>query len=87
MDRRDETSWVTLELTKAGEAKALDGTLAKAIRHDLRVPDDFPVFIPYAPFIKNAKNVSVLIEGYAFVSSGLPETKYRARQKLHQSGG
>lgn len=78
LDRRDETTWVTLELTRAGEAKALDGTLAAAIRSELGVPKDFPVFVPYAPYAKNVKNVSILIEGYAFVPSGLPETRYFA---------
>lgn len=34
--------------------------------------------MPYAPYAKNVKNVSILIEGYAFVPSGLSETKYFA---------
>lgn len=58
--------------------KALDGTLAAAIQHDLGVQKDFPIFIPYAPYTKNVKNVSVLIEGYAFVATGLSETRYFA---------
>jgi transcription antitermination factor NusG len=54
----------------------MEGTLAKALRNDLGVPGEFPVFVPCSPPSKNIKNVSVLMEGYAFVSSGLPETKY-----------
>lgn len=56
--------------------KALDGTLASSLRHELGVDRSFGVFVPYAPIVKNLKSSSVLIEGYAFVSSGLPETKY-----------
>lgn len=72
---------MTLELTRAGELKALDGTLANTLRHELNVAKDFPVFVPYSSYLKHpksAKSVSVLVEGYAFVSTGLSETKYFA---------
>ena len=67
---------MTLELTKQGESKAIEGTLARSIRRDLGVPKDFPVFVPYSCYSKHVKGVSILIEGYAFVSTGLPETRY-----------
>lgn len=70
-------------MTKTGEGKALAGTLAASLRHDLGVAKDFPVFVPYAAYTKNTKNVSVLVEGYAFVSSGLPEVKYFALENKH----
>lgn len=69
---------MTLELTKAGEQRAIEGTLATALRGDLGVTEDFPVFVPYFPYAKNDRRVSVLVEGYAFVCSGLPETRYFA---------
>lgn len=77
MDKRDETTWATLELTKAGEAKAVEGKLGAAIRNLLGVDENFPVFVPYATYTKGGRTVSVrLIEGYAFVATGLPEVKY-----------
>lgn len=77
MDKRDETTWATLELTKAGELKAIEGKLAPALRSLLGVDSSFPVFVPYASYTKGGRTVSVrLIEGYAFVATGLPEVKY-----------
>ena len=68
---------MTLELPKAGEEKAVDGSLAKALRSDLGVDDAYPVFVPYTSYEKGGRRVVVeLIEGYAFVASGLPETRY-----------
>ena len=76
-DDRDSTTWVTLELTSTGEDKAIDGTLAKAIRSELGVDDSYPVFVPYTSYEKGGRRVVIqLIEGYAFVASGLPETRY-----------
>jgi len=41
------------------------------------VDDFFPIFVPYANYVKGGRTVSVrLIEGYAFVATGLAETKY-----------
>lgn len=77
MDKRDETTWVALELTRAGELKAIDGKLASWLRRELAVSEDFPIFVPYTSYKKGGRNVSIrLIEGYAFVATGLPETKY-----------
>lgn len=74
MDQRDEPTWVVLGLTRTGELKAVEGTLPSVLRRDLGVPDDYPVFVPYAT--NKRKRTSVLTEGYAFVMSGLPETRY-----------
>lgn len=77
MDKRDETTWATLELTKAGELKAVEGRLASSLRALLGVDESFPVFVPYASYTKGGRTVSVrLIEGYAFVATGLPEVRY-----------
>jgi transcription antitermination factor NusG len=77
LDKRDETTWATLELTKAGEGKAIEGGLSRSLRSLLGVDESFPVFVPYASYTKGGRTVSVrLIEGYAFVGTGLPEIKY-----------
>lgn len=82
MDVRDKMTWVALELTKAGEQKAIDGTLADALRASLGVPDTHSIFVPYASYSKGGRTVSVrLIEGYAFVASGLVETRYFALER------
>jgi transcription antitermination factor NusG len=48
----------------------------------LCVPESYPVFVPYASYSKGGRSVSVrLIEGYAFVGSGLEETKYFALER------
>lgn len=76
-DQRDETTWATLELTKLGEQKAIEGKLEAALRSLLSVDSTFPVFVPYATYSKGGRTVSVrLIEGYAFVATGLSETAY-----------
>lgn len=73
---------MTLELTKAGEEKAIDGTLAKALRSEIGVENNYPVFVPYTSYEKGGRRVVVgLIEGYAFIASGLPEIKYFALEK------
>ena len=76
MDKRDEQTWVTLELTRAGEKKAQDGSLGPQLLRDLGAPEDFPIFIPYVVGGNHGKSLSILMEGYAFVGSGLPETRY-----------
>lgn len=76
-DQRDETTWATLELTKLGEQKAIEGKLEASIRSLLSVEPSFPVFVPYATYTKGGRTVSIrLIEGYAFVATGLPEVEY-----------
>lgn len=66
-----------MELTKAGELKAIEGRLSHSIRSLLGVDENFSVFVPYASYTKGGRTVSVrLIEGYAFVATGLPEVRY-----------
>ena len=44
--------------------------------------DSYPLFVPYTSYEKGGRRVSVrLIEGYAFVASGLPETRYFALER------
>lgn len=82
MDERDKVTWATLELTKAGEVRAVEGKLALSLRSLLAVDDAFQVFVPYASYTKGGRTVSIrLIEGYAFVATGLPEVKYFALER------
>lgn len=54
-----------------------DGTLAPELRKELRVEEAWPVFIPARIYEKNGKRVTVhLMEGYAFVATGLDEIHY-----------
>ena len=82
MDRRDDLTWVVLELSRLGEIKVEDGTLERLLRHDLDVDHNFSIFVPAAVYVKNGKTITIqLLEGYAFVGSGLPEIKYFALEK------
>lgn len=82
VDRRDVSTWVAIELTKFGEKKVQDGQIIQTIREDLGVGEDLEVFIPAATYRRGSKTVTVhLIEGYIFVSSGLPEVRYFALEK------
>lgn len=76
-DRRDEPTWVVVELTPQGEKRAIEGLLDRALRKTLGVDDTHPIFIPYATFVHNGRrSVLNVIEGYAFISSGLPDSAY-----------
>lgn len=76
-DRRDGTTWVVLELTRQGEKLVEDGGLAEDIRKILDVEDEWPVFIPARVYQKKGKRVTIhLMEGYAFVATGLDEVRY-----------
>lgn len=82
MDRRDDLTWIALELTRQGEAKIEEGTLAPSLRRDLHVAADFPVFIPSKSYIKKGRRTTIhLMEGYAFVATGLPEVQYFGLEK------
>ena len=77
MDSRDETTWVTLELTRLGEEKAEDGSLAGDLRKALGVDSSWPVFVPTKIYMRNGKRCALhLMQGYAFVASGLDEIRY-----------
>lgn len=73
-DRRDNLSWAVLELTRAGENRAEDGTLNDALREALDTSPDHPIFVPSTAYMKDGLRVAVhLMEGYAFVATGIPE--------------
>lgn len=81
-DRRDHTTWVVLELTRTGESRVEEGTLAPALLEVLEAPKDHAVFIPSVTYNRGGHRVTVhLMEGYAFVASGLPETRYFALER------
>lgn len=78
-DRRDDPTWVVLELTRQGESKVEDGTLEGTLRSDLDLDADHPVFLPALTYDRRGKSITLqLMEGYAFVGSGLPEVEYFA---------
>ena len=82
MDKRDGQTWVALELTHVGEQRAEEGTLEKSLRRELGVDDDWPVFIPSMTYVKDGKKTTLhLMEGYAFVATGLPEIQYFALER------
>jgi transcription antitermination factor NusG len=76
-DQRDNVSWVVLELTRQGEARVEDGTLASAILEALGTGNTWPVFIPSYSYCRGGHRVTIhLMEGYAFVATGLNEADY-----------
>lgn len=81
-DSRDATNWVVLELTRTGEQRAEEGTLADALREALGCSRDHQVFIPMLSYVRDGTRVNLhLMEGYAFVASGLPEVCYLNLEK------
>lgn len=82
VDKRDSLTWITLELTYLGETKVEEGTLDPTLRNDLKVGPDFPIFIPATTYHKHEKAITIhLMEGYAFVGSGLSDVLYLALEK------
>lgn len=76
-DRRDSTTWVVLELTRHGEKLVEENSLASELRRALEVDEEWPIFIPARLYEKKGRTVTVhLMEGYAFVASGLDEVRY-----------
>jgi len=81
-DHRDDRTWVTLELSRLGEEKVQDGSLGDTIRKEMELPHDFPIFIPASTYRKGNRNVTILLmEGYAFIATGLPDTLYYELEK------
>jgi hypothetical protein len=67
---RRPTSWAVVELTRAGERKVEDGTIAPLIRDVLSLPAGHPVFVPSKTYVSGGRKVTVhLMEGYVFVGS------------------
>ena len=77
MDQRDTTTWVILELSRLGEQKTEDGSLADSLRRQLKSNKDIDIFVPAATYKKGGRTVTIhLMEGYAFVTTGLDEVDY-----------
>ena len=83
VDQRDALTWIALELTHQGDLKVEEGTLEDSLRSDLSISDDHPIFIPAETYHKENEIIvlHVLLQGYAFVASGLPETRYYALER------
>lgn len=76
-DKRDDQTWAVLELTRAGEVLAERGQLKKVLLDHLGVGEDHPIFIPSVSYSYGNKSVTIcLMEGYAFVGSGLDDCTY-----------
>ena len=84
-DKRDGRTWVVIELTRAGDLKKEDGTLAATLIQALGAPKDFPIFIPAVVYSRGGRRVAIhLMEGYVFVATGLPEIAYFALERDKQ---
>ena len=78
-DRRDSRTWVVIELNHAGEMKLEEGSLEQLLREALQVEPSFPIFIPSLTYLSGGRRTTIhLMQGYVFVSSGLPENRYIA---------
>jgi transcription antitermination factor NusG len=67
--RRPQT-WAVVELTRTGERKVEDGTIAPLLREALMLPPNHPVFVPSRTYTSGGRRVTVhLMEGYVFVGS------------------
>lgn len=82
VDQRDALTWVVVELTRAGEALVEDGTLAQALRDAVGADRDHPVFVPSTVYTRGGRRTAItLMEGYAFIATGLPDTCYFAMER------
>ncbi len=76
-DKRDLKTWIILELTRQGEQKVADGVFESVLRRAMKLESDHGVFVPSMTYKKAGRTVTLhLMEGYAFVESGLPDTAY-----------
>ena len=76
-DLRDRTTWVVLELTTLGEMRAEEGTLPRLIKQSLKGGSETKVFVPCVTYNKGKDRIVLnMMEGYAFVESGLTEGAY-----------
>jgi len=63
-------SWAVLELTRLGERKAEEGTLAPLVRRILSLREDHPVFVPCKSYSFGGRKTTIhLMEGYVFVGT------------------
>lgn len=95
MDTRDQQTWVVLELSPVGEARAKEGLLEKLIRSELRLEENHPIFIPIQTYHRGDKLVRIDgMQGYAFIGAGLNDHVYFSledtpfvRNVISQRGG
>jgi hypothetical protein len=81
-DLRDQRTWVAIELARAGEIKAIEGTLDRSFRQDLGLDSEHPIFIPVALYHRDGRTTPIhLMEGYAFIGSGLEDVAYYALEQ------
>lgn len=72
MDARDEVTWLVVELTPQGESAAEDGTLESLLRDHGDLSPSHPIFIPCLSYEhRGRRSVLSVMEGYAFIASGL----------------
>jgi len=68
--QRRPATWAVIELTRLGERKAEEGTLAPLLRDALSLQSTHHVFIPSKTYTTGGRKVTIhLMEGYAFVAS------------------
>lgn len=81
-DTRDDLTWVALELSRQGEIKVMGGDLETTLRRFLRVGEDHQIFVPATSYRRGDRVVTLqLMEGYAFIASGLDEVEYFALER------
>lgn len=81
MDARDDLTWIAIELSHLGEQKVEDGTIESDLKKHLG-STLVEVFIPATTYSKGKRSITIhLMEGYVFVTSGLPETTYFGLEK------
>ena len=77
MDKRDQQTWVVLELSPVGESRAREGLLEKLLRRELQIEESFPIFIPIQTYTRGDKLVRIDgMQGYAFIGTGLNDHLY-----------
>ena len=77
---RRPQSWVVIELTRQGERRAEEGTLAPLLRDALNLDSHHLVFIPCKTYVSGGRRTTVhLMEGYAFVASHGEDLTYPVR--------
>lgn len=68
---------MVLELTDTGERLAEEGALERHLRKVLQCGPAHPVFVPYTVIVRHKRrSVINVIEGYAFVATGLQDVAY-----------
>lgn len=73
MDKRDEKTWVILELSHLGEAKVTEGVFETQLKRLLGRKyrgESYDLFVPCRIYERGGRKVALqLMEGYAFVDS------------------